>query len=169
MFTFLFSGKPHLHEFYGVSPEYGNQPGATSSQRGFQNAFQPHRVLRQTYPYRKHPGTFGQRAGHGSFWNQHGAEGAANQAMRPRMVTVVRHGPSKPRAVVKMLLNRRSVQSYEQMMKDIADAFGPNWKNNKVRKLFSIKGKEVQGVSDFFREDDVFIGVGKYGIITLYE
>ena len=45
-------------------------------------------------------------------------------------------------------------------MADISEAFGPKYKNNKVKKLFSTRGREVQGISDFFRDDDVFIGVG---------
>jgi len=45
-------------------------------------------------------------------------------------------------------------------MGDISEAFGPKWKQNKVRKLFTTRGREVQGVADFFRDDDVFIGVG---------
>ena len=85
--------------------------------------------------------------------------------MKPKVITVVRNG-SKPRNNVKILLNRRSVQSYEQLVKDISEAFGPKWKNNKVRRLFTIKGREVQGVSDFFRDDDVFIGVGSDSLTT---
>ena len=50
--------------------------------------------------------------------------------------------------------------SFEQLLADIADSFGPKWENNKLRKLYTFRGKQVQGVSDFFREDDIFIGVG---------
>ena len=81
------------------------------------------------------------------------------------MVTVVRNGPS-PRNTVKILLNRWGVQSYEQLIKDISEAFGPKWKNNKVRKLFTLKGREAQGISDFFREDDVFIACGNESLTT---
>jgi doublecortin-like kinase 3 len=45
-------------------------------------------------------------------------------------------------------------------MSDIAEAFGPKYKNNRLKKLFTVKGREVHGISDFFRDDDVFIGVG---------
>ncbi|KAJ8317829.1 hypothetical protein KUTeg_004622 [Tegillarca granosa] len=47
-----------------------------------------------------------------------------------------------------------------RLMSDISEAFGPKYKNNKVKKLFTIRTREVQGVADFFREDDVFIAVG---------
>ena len=47
-------------------------------------------------------------------------------------------------------------------MCDISDAFGlPQWKNDKIRKLYTIKGRRVQGISDFFRDDDMFVGAGK--------
>lgn len=85
--------------------------------------------------------------------------------MKPKVVTVIRNS-NKPRNNVKILLNRRSVQSYEQLMKDISEAFGPKWRNNKVRRLFSVRGKEVHGVSDFFRDDDVFIAVGNDSLTT---
>ena len=52
------------------------------------------------------------------------------------------------------------------MIKDIAEAFGPKWKNNKVQKLFSVKGREIQSIGDFFREDDIFIGVGNESLTT---
>jgi doublecortin-like kinase 3 len=78
---------------------------------------------------------------------------------KPKVVTVVRNG-DKPRNIVKILLNKRSVQSYEQLMSDISESFGPKWKNNRVRKLFTVRGKEVQSISDFFRNDDLFIAVG---------
>ena len=79
--------------------------------------------------------------------------------LKPKVVTIVRNG-AKPRSNVKILLNRRSVQSFEQLMGDISEAFGPKWKSNKVRKLFTTRGREVQGISDFFREDDIFVAVG---------
>ena len=97
--------------------------------------------------------------GAGNYWgSKFGRDNGASNA-KPRVITVVRHGPA-PRSNVKILLNRRSVQSYEQTMSDIADAFGPRWKNDRVRKLFTIRGREIQGISDFFRDDEIFIAVG---------
>ncbi|XP_004635357.1 serine/threonine-protein kinase DCLK3 [Octodon degus] len=61
-----------------------------------------------------------------------------------------------------MLLNRRSVQTFEQLLADISEALGcPRWKNDGVRKLFNLKGREIRSVSDFFREGDAFIAMGK--------
>ena len=78
---------------------------------------------------------------------------------KPRLITVIR-ATERPRRRISILLNRKALHSYEQFVCDISEAFGlPQWKNDKVRKLYTIRGKRVQGISDFFREDDIFIGV----------
>ena len=160
-------GKPHGNhekELFGT-PGYNGTYGANAAyNRGYYNAFQPGRSLRN---YPRKPGyAYGNRAaaagGYGAMWNQ---SQQSEASLKPKVVTVVRNG-SKPRSNVKILLNRRSVQSYEQLVKDISEAFGPKWKNNKVRKLFSIRGREIQGVGDFFRDDDVFIGIGNESLTT---
>lgn len=114
-------------------------------------------------------GSFGQqRPGAGYWGSQSGSQGGGGDAApynKPKVITVVRNGP-KPRGNVKILLNRRSVQSFEHLTKDISEAFGPKWKANKVRKLFTVKGREVQGVNDFFRDDDVFIAIGNESLTT---
>lgn len=67
-----------------------------------------------------------------------------------------------PLRKITLLLNRRSVQSFEQLLADISEALGfPRWKNDRVRKLFNLKGREIRSVSDFFREGDAFIAMGK--------
>ncbi|KAL3837589.1 hypothetical protein ACJMK2_022937 [Sinanodonta woodiana] len=121
--------------------------------RGFvgSNAFHPARYYQG---HRRFPGAFGP-ANRNTYLMQQ----SENVPLKPKVVTIVRNG-ARPRNNVKILLNRRSVQSFEQLMGDITEAFGPKWKNNKVRKLFTTKGHEVQGISDFFRDDDIFIGVG---------
>lgn len=61
-----------------------------------------------------------------------------------------------------MLLNRRSVQTFEQLMADISEALGfPRWKNDRVRKLYNLRGREIRSVSEFFREGDAFIAMGR--------
>ncbi|XP_033625176.1 serine/threonine-protein kinase DCLK1-like isoform X2 [Asterias rubens] len=77
---------------------------------------------------------------------------------KPKLCKIAKAG-AKPPQIVSLLLNKRSVQSYEQLVQDISDAFGlPKYKNHRIRKLFTISGKEVKGVADFFRNpDDAFI------------
>ncbi|XP_069586414.1 serine/threonine-protein kinase DCLK3 [Ranitomeya imitator] len=84
-----------------------------------------------------------------------------NSPVKPRIVTVVKPG-SHPLKKITLLLNRRSVQTFEQLIADISEGLGlPRWKNDRVRKLYNLKGKEIRSVSDFFRGDDVFIALGR--------
>lgn len=147
--------RPHNHEFGETESNFGATQGAYGRTRGMygSNAFHPGRFFHGTQPHRRWAGTFGHANKNTYLPN------ADNIPLKPKVVTIVRNG-HKPRNNVKILLNRRSVQSFEQLMADISEAFGPKYKNNKVKKLFSIRGREVQGISDFFRDDDVFIGVG---------
>ncbi|KAM7063679.1 serine/threonine-protein kinase DCLK3 [Molossus nigricans] len=86
---------------------------------------------------------------------------ADSGVLKPRVVTVVKPG-AHPLRKITLLLNRRSVQTFEQLLADISEALGfPRWKNDRVRKLFNLKGREVRSVSDFFREGDAFIATGK--------
>ncbi|XP_064025772.1 serine/threonine-protein kinase DCLK3 [Pogoniulus pusillus] len=80
---------------------------------------------------------------------------------KPRVVTVVKPGGRTLRRIT-LLLNRRSIQSFEQLLGDISEALGfPRWKNDRVRKLYSLRGREIQSLSDFFREGDAFIAMGR--------
>ncbi|KAM9075892.1 serine/threonine-protein kinase DCLK3 [Megaptera novaeangliae] len=86
---------------------------------------------------------------------------ADSNLLKPRVVTVVKLG-GHPLRKITLLLNRRSVQTFEQLLADVSEALGfPRWKSDRVRKLFSLKGREIRSVSDFFREGDAFIAVGK--------
>lgn len=86
---------------------------------------------------------------------------AEHSPLKPRVVTVVKLG-GQPLRKATLLLNRRSVQTFEQLLSDISEALGfPRWKNDRVRKLLTLNGREVKSVSDFFREGDAFIAMGK--------
>jgi len=100
----------------------------------------------------------------------------------PKVITIVDGtGVPRPRPNVKFLLNRQSVQTYEQFVQDVACALGkgatspvvvdgdepgvrldePEVRLSKPGvRLFTVRGREVAGISDLFRDDDVFIGVG---------
>lgn len=116
-------------------------------------AFQPGPYLQKSTGHRRYPGTFG-AANRSSY-----LPNADVGQIKPKVITIVRNG-ARPRNNIKILLNRRSVQSFEQLMSDVSEAFGPKYRNNKLEKLFTIRGREVQGISDFFRDDDVFVAVG---------
>lgn len=88
-----------------------------------------------------------------------GGGGSQEVWAKPRLITIVR-ATEKPRKKITILLNRKALHSFEQFVFDISDAFGlPQWKNDKIRRLYTIRGRRVQGISDFFREEDMYIGV----------
>ncbi len=80
--------------------------------------------------------------------------------IKPRLITVIRNG-YKPRRVVKVLLNRRTAQNFEQVLDDVTSAVGVIGGSG-VRKLYTIEGKRVQGLSDLLNQEaeGVFIAVG---------
>ncbi|XP_053408767.1 serine/threonine-protein kinase DCLK3-like isoform X5 [Mercenaria mercenaria] len=154
----LLPARHHQHENLDTDQNYTQ--GFSYRPRVYGNAFHPGRYFQgritdgQQQQHRRYPGAFGP-----ANRNSYLANTENQVPLKPKVITIVRNGP-KPRNNVKILLNRRSVQSFEQLMKDISEAFGPKWKSNKVIKLFTTRGREIQGVGDFFRDDDVFIGVG---------
>ncbi|UJR26315.1 hypothetical protein I4U23_007653 [Adineta vaga] len=77
---------------------------------------------------------------------------------KSRQITIIKQGNEKPHKSITIFLNRRTVQTYEQLLSDISESFGYQ-KNraDKIRRLFTLKGKQVNGINDFFREDDVFV------------
>ncbi|KAH9505476.1 Serine/threonine-protein kinase dclk3 [Bulinus truncatus] len=129
--------------------------------RGYNsNAFHPGRYFRANHsiPQRRWaPGTFGNSLrGAKPTQPESQSQGAAQ---KPKMVTIVRNGP-KPRSNIKILLNKRSLLSYEQLMADISEALWRGDGSVKVQRLFGVNGKEVQSVSDFFRNINLFIALG---------
>nr|XP_023659601.1 serine/threonine-protein kinase DCLK3 isoform X2 [Paramormyrops kingsleyae] len=97
-------------------------------------------------------------AGRFAFLSTH----AEDSPMRPKIVTVVRPGGGAPLRKITILLNRRAVQTFEQLVADISVALGlPRWKNDRVRRLFGLWGGEIRSVSDFFRNDDIFVAAAR--------
>lgn len=80
-----------------------------------------------------------------------------NEFVKPRIITIIRNGV-KPRRVVRHLLNKKTAQSYDMVIADITTIIKLN--SGAVRKLYSISGKQVNTLSDFFQEDFIFIAYG---------
>jgi len=87
---------------------------------------------------------------------------------QPRKVITIVDGTGvpRPRPNVKFLLNLQSSQTYEQFVRDVAQALDKGMTSTvstsqqpSVR-LFTVRGREVAEISDLFRDDDVFIGIG---------
>lgn len=61
--------------------------------------------------------------------------------IRPKLVTVVRSG-MKPRKAVRILLNKKTAHSYEQVLTDITDAIKLD--SGVVKKIYTLEGKLVR-------------------------
>ncbi|KAF6737878.1 Serine/threonine-protein kinase DCLK3 [Oryzias melastigma] len=86
---------------------------------------------------------------------------AEESAERPHLVTVVHPCQATLRKVT-VLLNRRGVVSFEQLLLDISEALGfPRWHGARVTRLYTTHAREVKGVCDFFRGEAAFLALGK--------
>jgi hypothetical protein len=81
-----------------------------------------------------------------------------SDTLKPRIITVIRYG-HKPRRSAKVLLNKRTAQTLDQVLDEVTSAIGV-WGTNGVRRLYDLTGKRVNDLSDLFKEDDCFIAVG---------
>uniref|UniRef100_A0A3Q3G717 Serine/threonine-protein kinase DCLK2 n=1 Tax=Labrus bergylta TaxID=56723 RepID=A0A3Q3G717_9LABR len=77
--------------------------------------------------------------------------------IRPKLVTVVRSGV-KPRKAVRILLNKKTAHSYEQVLTDITDAIKLD--SGVVKKIYTLEGKLVSCLHDFFGDEDIFVACG---------
>uniref|UniRef100_A0A668RSM5 Serine/threonine-protein kinase DCLK2 n=1 Tax=Oreochromis aureus TaxID=47969 RepID=A0A668RSM5_OREAU len=77
--------------------------------------------------------------------------------IKPKLVTVIRSGV-KPRKAVRILLNKKTAHSFEQVLTDITDAIKLD--SGAVRRLYTLEGKQITCLQDFFGDDDVFIACG---------
>ncbi|KAM8808175.1 serine/threonine-protein kinase DCLK2 [Eudromia elegans] len=77
--------------------------------------------------------------------------------IKPKLVTVIRSGV-KPRKAVRILLNKKTAHSFEQVLTDITEAIKLD--SGIVKRLCTLDGKQVTCLQDFFGDDDVFIACG---------
>ncbi len=62
--------------------------------------------------------------------NKYGLESFHN---KPRSITIVKQGNEKPHKTITILLNRRTVQTFDQLLSDISEAFG--YQKNRTDKV----------------------------------
>ncbi|XP_052125564.1 serine/threonine-protein kinase GA29083 isoform X2 [Frankliniella occidentalis] len=77
--------------------------------------------------------------------------------VRPRILTLVRNG-TRPRKVVRLLINRRNAPSMDHVLSCITEAVKLD--TGAARKVFSQSGVQVTQFEEFFGEDDVFFVYG---------
>uniref|UniRef100_A0A8D0AHF6 Serine/threonine-protein kinase DCLK2 n=2 Tax=Sander lucioperca TaxID=283035 RepID=A0A8D0AHF6_SANLU len=89
--------------------------------------------------------------------------GAANSSreskdfIKPKLVTVIRSGV-KPRKAVRILLNKKTAHSFDQVLADITEAIKLD--SGAVKRLYTLDGKQLTCLQDFFGDDDVFMACG---------
>ncbi|XP_024869708.1 serine/threonine-protein kinase GG21441 isoform X2 [Temnothorax curvispinosus] len=77
--------------------------------------------------------------------------------VKARIVTLIRHG-TKPRKVVRLLLNKRNAPSLEHAMEAITEAVKLD--TGAVRKVYTLSGQQVTLLEQFFENDDIFVAYG---------
>jgi hypothetical protein len=60
--------------------------------------------------------------------------------IKPKLIVVIRNG-TKPRKFIRMLLNKKTVHSFDQVLNNITEAIKLH--SGPVKKLFSLSGKRV--------------------------
>ena len=80
------------------------------------------------------------------------------ETFKPKIITVIRYG-HKPRRSVKVLLNKRTAQTFDQVLNEVTSAIGV-WGTNGIRRLYNLNGRRMNDISDLFKEGDFFIAVG---------
>lgn len=77
--------------------------------------------------------------------------------IKPKLVTIIRNG-SKPRKAIRVLLNRKTAHSFNQVLTDITDAIKLD--SGAVKRIFTLDGRPVLTLSDFFQDDTIFVAYG---------
>ncbi|XP_018335068.1 serine/threonine-protein kinase GL21140 [Agrilus planipennis] len=81
----------------------------------------------------------------------------APDCVRPRIITIIRNG-LKPRKVIRLLLNKRNASSMDQTLSALTEA--SQLDSGAVRKVFTLSGKMVSRLEQFFEEEDIFFVYG---------
>lgn len=80
-----------------------------------------------------------------------------DNVVHPRIVTLIRNG-TKPRKILRLLLNKRNSPTYEHVLTAVTQRVKLD--TGCVRKMFTLSGKPVLTLADFFTEEDVFFAYG---------
>lgn len=67
--------------------------------------------------------------------------------IKPKLIIVIRNG-TKPRKFIRMLLNKKTVHSFDQVLNNITESIKLH--SGPVKKLFTITGKRVSFLFDLF-------------------
>ena len=70
-----------------------------------------------------------------------GGGGGTRDFIHPKLITVIRSG-TRPRRLVRMLLNKKTAHSYEQVLQELSRAVKLD--SGVVRKIFTVEGRQVR-------------------------
>lgn len=77
--------------------------------------------------------------------------------IRPKVITLVRSG-TRPRKIIRLLLNKRNARSFEHVLSSITEAVKLD--TGAVRKVFTLAGNQVFNLQQFFEFESVFFVYG---------
>ncbi|KAL0276474.1 UNVERIFIED_CONTAM: hypothetical protein PYX00_004039 [Menopon gallinae] len=77
--------------------------------------------------------------------------------IRPRVITLIRNG-TRPRRIVKLLLNKRNARSFEHVLSSITEAVKLD--TGAVRKVFTSAGNQIFSLEEFFDKEVIFFVYG---------
>ncbi|XP_022909415.1 serine/threonine-protein kinase GL21140 [Onthophagus taurus] len=82
--------------------------------------------------------------------------------VRPKIITLIRNG-IKPRKVIRLLLNKRNSASIEQVLSALTESASLD--SGAVRKVFTLSGRPVTSLVQFFDTGDVFFVYGNERVL----
>lgn len=82
---------------------------------------------------------------------------AVPACVKAKIVTLIRNG-SKPRRVLRLLLNKRNAPSLEHVFEAITEAVKLD--SGAVRRVYTMSGKPVIALEQFFESEEVFVAYG---------
>ncbi|XP_059139794.1 serine/threonine-protein kinase DCLK1-like isoform X3 [Physella acuta] len=76
----------------------------------------------------------------------------------PRLITILKNG-RRPRKAMRLLLNKKTAQSFDQVMADVSEVVKLDC--GSVKKLYTLTGRQqVTCLAEFFQDDTVFLACG---------
>lgn len=77
--------------------------------------------------------------------------------IKARIITLIRHG-TKPRKVIRLLINKRNAASLDHVFEAITEVIKLDC--GAVRRVYTLSGKLVIGLEQFFESEEVFLAYG---------
>ncbi|KAJ8672134.1 hypothetical protein QAD02_003393 [Eretmocerus hayati] len=77
--------------------------------------------------------------------------------VRAKIITLIRNG-TKPRKIVRLLLNKRNSPNLEHVFKLITEVIRLD--TGSVKKAYKLSGQQITMLEQFFEEDDIFLVYG---------